>query len=215
MRRFWRVVAWTGFKQTGATTAREIQGPTYLKSLGSPRSRGDSKGYQGKYGEIQDHWQVFIRYSDSWGCFQSALRNFATFAASRLRGEEEPLGFDAFASAKSKPGLRGRGNVLKDRSKAMPNYDYECQNCGERFEVFQSMNDAKLTDCPENTCDGAVKRLLGTGGGIIFKGSGFYQTDYRSDSYKEGAKAESKAGKSEAKPAKSEKPAAPAQTSKD
>ena len=97
----------------------------------------------------------------------------------------------------------------------MPNYDYECQNCGERFEVFQSMNDAKLTDCPENTCDGAVKRLLGTGGGIIFKGSGFYQTDYRSDSYKEGAKAESKAGKSEAKPAKSEKPAAPAQTSKD
>lgn len=77
------------------------------------------------------------------------------------------------------------------------------------------MNDAKLTDCPENTCEGAVKRLLGTGGGIIFKGSGFYQTDYRSDSYKEGAKAESKAGKSEAKPAKSEKPAAPAQTSKD
>ncbi len=73
----------------------------------------------------------------------------------------------------------------------MPNYDYECQKCGKRFEVFQSMNDAKLTDCPSETCDGQVKRLLGTGGGIIFKGSGFYQTDYRSNSYQAGAKADS------------------------
>ncbi|MEO8614810.1 MAG: FmdB family zinc ribbon protein [Luteolibacter sp.] len=75
----------------------------------------------------------------------------------------------------------------------MPNYDYECQKCGKRFEVFQSMNDAKLTDCPLPECDGTVKRLLGTGGGIIFKGSGFYQTDYRSTSYQAGAKAESSA----------------------
>ncbi len=97
----------------------------------------------------------------------------------------------------------------------MPNYDYKCEKCDQVFEVFQSMNDPKLTDCPQEDCDGQVKRLLGTGAGIIFKGSGFYQTDYRSDSYKEGAKAESKAGKSEAKPAKSEKPTAPAQTSKD
>ena len=73
----------------------------------------------------------------------------------------------------------------------MPNYDYECQKCGKRFEVFQSMNDAKLTECPLSECDGTVKRLLGTGGGIIFKGSGFYQTDYRSSSYQAGAKAES------------------------
>ena len=73
----------------------------------------------------------------------------------------------------------------------MPNYDYECEKCGKRFEVFQSMNDAKLTDCPQPGCDGKVKRLLGTGGAIIFKGSGFYQTDYRSQSYKAGAKAES------------------------
>ena len=55
------------------------------------------------------------------------------------------------------------------------------------------MNDAKLTDCPLPECDGTVKRLLGTGGGIIFKGSGFYQTDYRSTSYQAGAKAESTA----------------------
>ena len=60
----------------------------------------------------------------------------------------------------------------------MPNYDYECEKCGKRFEVFQSMNDAKLTDCPQPGCDGKVKRLLGTGGAIIFKGSGFYSTDY-------------------------------------
>ncbi len=72
----------------------------------------------------------------------------------------------------------------------MPNYDYECQKCGKRFEVFQSMNDAKLKDCPESGCEGEVKRLLGTGGGIIFKGAGFYQTDYRSSSYQAGAKAD-------------------------
>jgi putative FmdB family regulatory protein len=73
----------------------------------------------------------------------------------------------------------------------MPNYDYECLKCGNRFEVFQSMNDAKLTDCTVPGCDGKVRRLLGTGGGIIFKGSGFYQTDYRSSAYKASAKADS------------------------
>ena len=72
----------------------------------------------------------------------------------------------------------------------MPNYDYECQKCGHRFEVFQSMNDPKLTDCPDEACGGSVKRLLGTGGGILFKGAGFYQTDYRSSSYQAAAKAE-------------------------
>ena len=93
----------------------------------------------------------------------------------------------------------------------MPNYDYECQKCGNLFEVFQSMNDPKLTDCPEESCDGNVKRLLGTGGAVIFKGAGFYQTDYRSSSYQAGAKAESGGGsatggaaaKTESKPAAS------------
>lgn len=87
----------------------------------------------------------------------------------------------------------------------MPNYDYVCQSCGHRFEVFQSMNDAKLRDCPREGCDGEVRRLLGTGAGVIFKGSGFYQTDYRSSSYKAGAQQESAA----AKPAEAAKPAAP------
>lgn len=77
----------------------------------------------------------------------------------------------------------------------MPNYDYVCEKCGHEFEVFQSMKDDKLTDCPEDECVGPVRRLLGTGAGIIFKGGGFYETDYRSDSYKSGAKKEKEAVK--------------------
>jgi len=92
--------------------------------------------------------------------------------------------------------------MLSILPQAMPNYDYECQKCGVRFEVFQSMNDAKLTDCQDFSCGGTVKRLLGTGGGIIFKGSGFYQTDYRSSSYQAAAKADGGgAGKCETTPA--------------
>lgn len=80
----------------------------------------------------------------------------------------------------------------------MPNYDYVCQDCGHRFEVFQSMNDPKLEDCPRDSCSGKVKRLLGTGAGLIFKGSGFYQTDYRSNSYQSGAKQESQGAQTSA-----------------
>ncbi len=58
----------------------------------------------------------------------------------------------------------------------MPRYDYQCKTCGV-FELFQSMNDAPLKKCP--TCKKAVTRLIGTGAGIVFKGSGFYQTDYK------------------------------------
>lgn len=97
----------------------------------------------------------------------------------------------------------------------MPNYDYECQACGNRFEVFQSMNDAKLTACRVEGCGGQVRRLLGTGGGLLFKGSGFYQTDYRSSSYQAGAKAESgsKPESAPASPAASPSPAPPAPSS--
>ena len=93
----------------------------------------------------------------------------------------------------------------------MPTYDYQCQTCGHEFEVFQSMNARKLTKCPEEDCSGKVKRLLGTGAGLIFKGSGFYETDYRSDSYKAGekkAKDSEKKGsdsKTESKPEKKKK----------
>jgi len=60
----------------------------------------------------------------------------------------------------------------------MPTYDYQCDRCGHRFEHFQQMSDAPLEACPQ--CGGKVRRLIGTGAGIIFKGSGFHATDYRS-----------------------------------
>jgi len=73
----------------------------------------------------------------------------------------------------------------------MPTYDYECQACGHRFEKFQSITADPVRKCP--TCgENKVRRLIGTGGAVIFKGSGFYATDYRSDSYKSAAKADSK-----------------------
>ena len=58
----------------------------------------------------------------------------------------------------------------------MPNYEYECQKCGHGFEVFQKMTDPKLKRCP--VCGGKVVRLIGPGAGVVFKGSGFYSTDY-------------------------------------
>ncbi|MFZ4764147.1 MAG: FmdB family zinc ribbon protein [Roseimicrobium sp.] len=73
----------------------------------------------------------------------------------------------------------------------MPTYDYECTTCGHAFEAVQSMKDPHLTDCPQAECPGPVRRKIGRGAGIIFKGSGFYQTDYRSDSYKAAAKKDS------------------------
>lgn len=75
----------------------------------------------------------------------------------------------------------------------MPTYDYECQKCGHQFEARQSMKDPHLTDCPQEACEGPVKRKVGLGAGFIFKGSGFYITDYRSDAYKAAAKKETEA----------------------
>ena len=66
----------------------------------------------------------------------------------------------------------------------MPNYDYKCQSCSSVFEVFQPMKAKKLKKCPDSACGGDVERLIGTGAAVIFKGSGFYSTDYRSASYK-------------------------------
>lgn len=71
----------------------------------------------------------------------------------------------------------------------MPTYEYECRKCGHTFEKFQRISEPALKRCP--TCRGAVRRVLGSGAGLLFKGSGFYITDYRSDGYKKSAKAES------------------------
>lgn len=95
----------------------------------------------------------------------------------------------------------------------MPTYEYECQTCGHPFEAKQSMKDPHLTDCPVEGCPGPVKRKIGLGAGFIFKGNGFYITDYRSDSYKAAAKKDSEsaaASTSSAPAATSPTPAASA-----
>lgn len=79
----------------------------------------------------------------------------------------------------------------------MPTYDYKCGACGHQFEHFQSMKDAPLRKCPK-CAKSKLERLIGTGAAIIFKGSGFYQTDYRNESYKKAAEADKPA--SETKP---------------
>ena len=97
----------------------------------------------------------------------------------------------------------------------MPTYDYECDACGHEFELFQSFSEAVKRKCPE--CGKLkLRRLIGAGGAVMFKGSGFYTTDYRSDSYKKAEAADKKSSepkseskgdkkKSESKPAKPEK----------
>jgi putative FmdB family regulatory protein len=89
----------------------------------------------------------------------------------------------------------------------MPTYDYVCTKCGHELEVFQSMKDEPLKKCPKCKKQG-LKRLLGGGAGLIFKGSGFYITDYKKKSGSpEGGKS-SEGGKSESTSAKSETKAA-------
>jgi putative FmdB family regulatory protein len=79
----------------------------------------------------------------------------------------------------------------------MPTYEYVCEKCGHQFDKFQSITDKALTVCPQDACaqkrwgKGKVRRAISGGAGLLFKGSGFYITDYRSDSYKQAAKKES------------------------
>ncbi|HEX3727584.1 MAG TPA: zinc ribbon domain-containing protein [Pirellulales bacterium] len=88
----------------------------------------------------------------------------------------------------------------------MPTYDYVCDNCGHKFELFQSISEPVERKCPK--CKRLkLRRLFGTGAAIVFKGSGFYQTDYRSESYKKAASADSAAG--ETKPSKDSESAKP------
>jgi putative FmdB family regulatory protein len=76
----------------------------------------------------------------------------------------------------------------------MPTYDYECDACEHEFELFQSISEPLKRKCPE--CGKLkLRRLFGTGAAVVFKGSGFYQTDYRSKSYKEAAEKDKKSAK--------------------
>jgi putative FmdB family regulatory protein len=70
----------------------------------------------------------------------------------------------------------------------MPTYEYQCEECDHCFEAFQSITAEPLSECPE--CAGKVRRLISSGAGFIFKGSGFYATDYRSEGYKKAEKAD-------------------------
>lgn len=82
----------------------------------------------------------------------------------------------------------------------MPTYEYVCEKCGHQFELFQSIKAEPLSICPKELCPqkrwgrGHVTKRIGAGGGLLFKGSGFYITDYRSEGYKAAAKKESGAG---------------------
>ncbi len=79
----------------------------------------------------------------------------------------------------------------------MPTYEYQCNACEHNFEEFQSINDKPLKKCPK--CKKSkLRRVFGAGAAILFKGSGFYQTDYRSESYKAAAKADTGTGKADA-----------------
>jgi putative FmdB family regulatory protein len=98
----------------------------------------------------------------------------------------------------------------------MPTYEYMCSKCGHAFEKVQSIKENALTVCPREACPkkrwgkGKVLRRIGLGGGLIFKGSGFYETDYRSENYKAGAKKDTASQispKTEGKPGTSDKPA--------
>ncbi len=88
----------------------------------------------------------------------------------------------------------------------MPTYDYRCNACGHTFELFQTMSEKHKRKCPK--CSKLkLERLIGMGAGLIFKGSGFYETDYRSDSYKSDQEADKKASTEAAKPDKPKKKA--------
>ena len=88
----------------------------------------------------------------------------------------------------------------------MPTYEYRCDACGHEFELFQQMSAPTKRKCPE--CGkNRLKRLIGTGAGIIFKGGGFYETDYRSDSYRKDAEADKKADSGSSKKSDAKQPA--------
>jgi len=95
----------------------------------------------------------------------------------------------------------------------MPTYEYACEKCGNHFEIFQSMKDAPLKTCPKCKKP-ALKRLLGAGAGLIFKGSGFYITDYKKGNSSGGGEKKSSDKPSESKPASSSSDSKSSGTSK-
>lgn len=109
-------------------------------------------------------------------------------------------------------------NFEREVLSVMPTYQYKCSKCDGEFEAMQSMKDKPLTKCellvgrPKKKCGGRVNRQIGAGAGLIFKGSGFYITDYRSEGYKQAAKKDSEATKPAASSSGDSKPAAKAES---
>lgn len=160
---------------------------------------------------------------ESWGNTHSAFLHLAGCCGLEwgvgdcrglVRNEKHPVD-RGNARDMDRSGPAGRRVVLRHRriqqarKNHMPTYEYTCQKCGHHFECVQSMKAAPLETCPHDQCPkprwakGKVQRGIGGGAGLIFKGSGFYITDYRSEGYKASAKADSGA-----KPAGDSKPAA-------
>jgi putative FmdB family regulatory protein len=115
----------------------------------------------------------------------------------------------------SRPADAGGGVSLFAKSvTVMPTYQYKCSKCDGEFEAMQSMKDQPLTKCElpvgraKKKCGGRVQRQIGAGAGLIFKGSGFYITDYRSEGYKQAAKQDSEAAKPASTTSSDSKPAA-------
>ena len=94
--------------------------------------------------------------------------------------------------------ITGSGRRPEREIEKVPTYDYVCGKCGDRFELFQKMSDPPRKRCPK--CRGSVRRLIGAGAGLLFKGDGFYVTDYRSKEYQAKVKSE-KADTKKEKPA--------------
>ncbi len=154
-------------------------------------------------------------------CFRQPARNKCAVC-----GRDEQMSLQIFAfCGPERTGSTPRRSLTGSPSLsitlwAMPTYEYICEKCGHHFDLFQSISAQPLTVCPKEHCGqktwgkGKVKRAISGGAGLIFKGSGFYITDYRSEKYKEAAKKDSAAGsspstsssssgKSESKPASS------------
>src|SRR5438132_3887529 len=116
-----------------------------------------------------------------------------------------PTGFLNFGSRLSLTRVRSASISIVN----MPTYEYICEKCGLEFEKFQAISAKALRVCPEDICKqkrwgkGKVKRAISAGAGVIFKGSGFYITDYRSEKYKEAAKKEAAPAASSTSEAKS------------
>jgi putative FmdB family regulatory protein len=163
-----------------------------------------------------------FRYSNLFRAFDLRISNFS----SRITHHVSRFNASTLPFSQRLPSLTLNADFVTTISR-MPTYEYVCEKCGHQFEQFQSISAKPLTTCPETACaqkrwgKGKVKRAISGGAGLLFKGSGFYITDYRSEKYKEAAKkdtpatsssSDTKTSKTESKPAATKSESKPAKT---